>query len=184
VFFAACGALMIQFFAYHQHKIDSGLGVKFYDGVMNMFPRADVSVFIFSITYGALALYLVLFARKIEYFSALAFTFGTVQVTRILTMTLLPLDVPPNIVFLEDPFLNELIYPGNVDADLFYSGHTAFVFGMFFLSKKYIFLALGIVLGCLLMVQRVHYSIDILAAIPITFGITRLVGRLLPSFED
>jgi membrane-associated phospholipid phosphatase len=92
-----------------------------------------------------------------------------------MTMTLLPLEEPTDLVSLTDPVLYGVIFSNEITADLFFSGHTAFVFTIFFLSKKKIYLVLGSILGILLMVQRVHFSIDILAAIPFSYLIARVV---------
>ncbi len=81
-------------------------------------------------------------------------------------------------IYLEDPFLNNLVYPGNIDADLFFSGHTALIFILFFLSRNKVFIILGTLLGLMLIAQRVHYSIDVLAAIPFAYVIVRITEYL------
>jgi membrane-associated phospholipid phosphatase len=65
-------------------------------------------------------------------------------------------------------------------ADLFFSGHTALVFAIYLLSgKKWPFLLLSIVIGTLLVMQRVHYSIDVIAAFPFAWcavSLSRWIG--------
>lgn len=78
--------------------------------------------------------------------------------------------------------MNNLIYPSNIDADLFFSGHAGMVFILYFLTKKWWYALLGILLGILLMIQRVHYSIDIIAAIPIALITVRLVDLFVIKF--
>ena len=97
---------------------------------------------------------------------------------RILTLSLLPLKESGDIIYLQDPFLNNLIYPGEIDSDLFFSGHTGLILIFFFLSKKWIFAILAGTIGLLLMIQRVHYSIDIIAALPFSYLIVKLVTFL------
>jgi membrane-associated phospholipid phosphatase len=99
---------------------------------------------------------------------------------RILTLSLVPLREPLDLIFLEDPFLNDLIYPGRIVRDLFFSGHTALIFSMFLLSgKKLIFLILTIIVGFSLMIQRVHFSIDVFAAIPFAYLAVFIVKNIL-----
>jgi membrane-associated phospholipid phosphatase len=93
---------------------------------------------------------------------------------------LLPLREPETLVFLKDPVLNELIYPGEIITDLFFSGHTALVFMLFILSGyRWYFLLLTLLMGVFLMIQRIHYSIDVLAALPFAWLAVWLSGKFL-----
>ena len=70
---------------------------------------------------------------------------------------------------LHDLFLKNTFYCQEVLLkDLFFSGHTASVFLLYFLIPqkwvKRVLLAGGLTLGFLLMHQHVHYTIDIVAA--------------------
>ena len=174
LFLAVSGQLFIRFLLYHQENINRS-GYAFNDSVLNFFPRGDFSVYIFGITYSALFIYILFSLAKINEVSKFAVAYGLILLTRIITLTLIPLREPIGLVSLNDPILYNLIFDGEITADLFYSGHTAFVFVMYFLSKKHIFLVLGIAVGVLLMMQRVHYSIDIAAAIPFAYLIAKTV---------
>ena len=79
------------------------------------------------------------------------------------------------------PFLNFFIYQGTIDGDLFFSGHTATICLLLFWTVKFkwVFALFGVVLGILLMVQRVHYSIDIIAAIPFAYLSVRIVDFVI-----
>ncbi|MDC0099511.1 MAG: hypothetical protein QNL36_07630 [Crocinitomicaceae bacterium] len=174
LFLAVSGQLFIWFLLYHQDNINKS-GYAFNDSVLNLLPRGDFSIYIFGITYSSLIIYILLRCAKINELSKFALAYGLILLTRIITLSLVPLREPIGLVSLNDPVLYNMIFDGEITADLFYSGHTAFVFVMFFLSKKYIFLILGIGVGALLMMQRVHYSIDIAAAIPFAFLIAKSV---------
>jgi membrane-associated phospholipid phosphatase len=172
LFLAISGQLFVRFLLYHQENINKS-GYAFNDSVLDLFPRGDFSIYIFGITYSSLLIYLIIRCSKINNLSKFAMAYGLILLTRIITLSLVPLREPIGLVSLNDPILYNLIFDGEVTADLFYSGHTAFVFVMFFLSKKYIFLILGVAVGVLLMMQRVHYSIDIAAAIPFAYLIAK-----------
>lgn len=178
VFLAGAAAVFNCFLAQHE-KFATVQGIDFYDPIMNAMPLFDGSVFIFSITYGSILVYVFLERRKAFFFEKAAVAYGIVLLVRIGTISLLPLRPPDDLIFLQDPFLNELIYPGRIVCDLFFSGHTSLLMILFFLSNRWIFAGLGLVLGFLLMAQRVHYSIDILAAVPFTFLIVLSVENLL-----
>lgn len=166
-------ALFVQFLYYHEVRAD-GIGWEFNDPAFLVIPRYDCSIFIFSITYGSM-LYYFLTNYKIRYYgSKLMLSYGLLLIFRIVTLTILPFKEPSSLIYLEDPFLNTLIYPGNIDADLFFSGHTALIFIMYFLTKNKIFILLGILLGLMLIIQRVHYSIDVIAAVPFAYIIVRI----------
>ncbi len=72
--------------------------------------------------------------------------------------------------------------------DLFFSGHVAlpFVLAMTFWNvpwARYFFFLCSFVLGVQSLLGHLHYTIDVLAAPFIAYGIYRAVARLLPRFE-
>ncbi|VVB70535.1 Uncharacterised protein [uncultured archaeon] len=73
----------------------------------------------------------------------------------------------------------------NYSADLFFSGHTAIPFLGFLLyddkKLKYFFLFSSIVLGITVLVMHVHYSIDVLSAYFITYGVYKIGSKI---FKD
>lgn len=182
VFMLMVGLLMRLFLEHHQEKVFSE-GIVFEDPLFEFFPRGDVSIALFSTTYGALILFTIIYFKNIEVLTSMVLVFALHQLLRMVTMTLLPLKPPVELVHLQDPFLSNLIYPGNITTDLFYSGHTAFVFSMYFLTKRIHFLILGIVVVVLLMVQRTHFSIDIFAAILASWFLVIWVKRIRRKFS-
>ena len=88
---------------------------------------------------------------------------------RALTIYLVPLEPPVNIIPLVDPVIESLFYGGQVLLkDLFFSGHTAnlILIGLIVEQKmiKNILLISGVMVGTMVLLQHVHYSIDVLAA--------------------
>jgi hypothetical protein len=180
VFLLICAVLFSLFLPIHEARVD-GLLWYFDDPAFWILPAKDVSIPIFSITYGGLITYLILNRKQPFFLSRLAFSYGLLLIFRTLTLTILPLKEPETIVYLEDPFLNYFIYQGTIDSDLFFSGHTALVCLFFFLTEKWmwLFAVLGGTLGVLLMIQRVHYSIDILAALPFAYLSVKIVDFVI-----
>ena len=181
LFLAICAFVFIPFLDFHEARVDAE-GILFSDPVFQFLPVADCSLYIFSITYGSLVLFLLTNFRSSDLVSKLMVSYGLLLLFRMITLSVLPLKEPDTLVFLQDPFLNNLIYPSNIDADLFFSGHVGMVFILYFLTKKWWYFLLGILLGTLLMIQRVHYSIDIIAAIPIAWITVGLVDLFVIKF--
>lgn len=90
-------------------------------------------------------------------------------ILRASSLYLVVLEPPVNIIPLADPLLEATFYRGStLLKDLFFSGHTANIILIGLLAdqifvKRIMIIIAGIV-GILLMLQHVHYSIDVLAA--------------------
>lgn len=174
--------LFVQFLTFHEARVDA-LNWVFNDPVFPYLPLQNCSWPIFSITYGSLILYFVLEKKKPLFLTKLMFSYSLLLIVRVLTLSLLPLKEPESIIYLQDPFLNNVIYPGEIDSDLFFSGHTALIMIFFFLSSRWVFVILAVAIGVLLMIQRVHYSIDIVAAIPFSFAIVWIIEAILSKIN-
>lgn len=173
-----CVVLFVQFLAFHEVRVDAS-GWIFNDPVFQILPRVNCSIAIFSLTYGSLILYCFLERKKRLFLTKLNLSYSLLLIVRMITLTMIPLKEPDSLIFLQDPFLNNLVYPGQIDADLFFSGHTALLFIFFSISKRWIFAVLTFLMAILLMVQRVHYSIDVIAAIPFAFAIVWVIEQIL-----
>lgn len=176
LFLLVCAVLFSLFLPIHEARVDE-LKWYFDDPAFWILPAKDVSIPIFTITYGTIITYAILNRKEKYFISKMAFSYGLLLVIRTITLMALPLKEPETIVYLEDPFLNTFIYQGTIDSDLFFSGHTALVCLVFFQTQKWkwLFAIIGVTLGILLMIQRVHYSIDILAALPFAYLTVKLV---------
>ena len=177
IFLILSAIVFVRFLEYNELKCNDS-GIVLDDPILALLPLRNFSIPIFSVTYGTIVYGIFLSFKNQLLIGKFMFAYAVMLLLRILTLTILPLKAPVDLIFLQDPFLNNLIYPGEIKNDLFYSGHTALVFILFFLTKKKILLAGGITLGFLLMAQRVHYSIDVIGAIPISFFIVRMVNLL------
>jgi len=103
--------------------------------------------------------------------------------TRVTTISLIPLEPPIGHIPLIDP-LTSITYGGSnihITKDLFFSGHTSNLF-MFFLclqkkrDKQFALLA-TIIVGFLVLVQHVHYSVDVAGAFLFTYPVVLWLRR-------
>lgn len=150
--------------------IETRNGVEFHDIFLAKLPAFDVSVPTFLIIW---SMFLLLFYRAIhnpQLFLLFLWGFIVLSISRIITIYFLPLNPPENLIPLRDPITN-LFYGSThkfVTKDLFYSGHTSTQFLMFLCftkrTDKLLALVSTIIVALLVLVQHVHYSIDVLVA--------------------
>jgi hypothetical protein len=137
------------------------------DPLLNTFIPREVTWFTFGIIYISVIMVLIHLSRQ-PYQLLIAFqAYIFIALARMLSMYLTPLDPPPLLIPLEDPFVQS-VSSGVLTRDLFFSGHTSTSFLLFLCSTgrtiKIFFLICTILVGILVLVQHVHYSIDVVAA--------------------
>jgi membrane-associated phospholipid phosphatase len=165
--------MLPTFFAF----IEKRDGMVLQDYVLDAIPAMDVSIPTFTIIWSVVLLVFYRIYQNPRLFLLVAYSFILMCVLRMLTISLLPLNPPPGLIVLKDPIAN-IAYGGNgifITKDLFYSGHTGNMF-LFFLClqhkwDKIIALTASFLVGILVMVQHIHYSIDVIAAFLFTFFI-------------
>ncbi|HTF03641.1 MAG TPA: phosphatase PAP2-related protein [Bacteroidia bacterium] len=129
----------------------------------------NFSILIFSLTYLCITYAIVTHAKQPVAFMRLLSAYMFMQFLRVITLLLVPLDPPADINPLSDPFLEYTFYNGRVNLkDLFFSGHVATVCIIAFFTKnkvmRIVMWILTLVIGALLIQQRVHYIADVAAA--------------------
>jgi hypothetical protein len=162
---------------------ESRSGFIFLDPILNAIGPVDVSFTIFLVTYSLSFFGIVIVSKKPELLIKLVQAYTLMTLLRMLSLYLLPLEPPFAIIPLKDVFLRLSFYAGRENVkDLFFSGHTAtlFLFSFVFLEKKlkWLFTFGAVMVGMLLMLQHVHYSVDVFAA-PIMSYLAVLVQRKL-----
>lgn len=151
-------------------------GTQWNDPFLNLIPALNVSYPIFGIIYLSVIYLLFRLFQDPDRFLWFAWAFNLETALRFLSIYLIPLDPPLGLVDLHDPLAEIFIYGDNlaITKDLFFSGHTAtMVFVCFFLPtvrERWVAVGLSVVLVSLLLIQHVHYSLDILAAPIATLG--------------
>ena len=99
--------------------------------------------------------------------------------TRIAAMYVTALEPPADMIPLRDPLIETLGTGTLLTRDLFFSGHTSTVFLMFLVARSrrmkpvLLLCAVGVAVGVLL--QHVHYTIDVLVAPLFAFASCRTI---------
>jgi hypothetical protein len=160
-------------------------GAVMQDLILENIPSINVSIPIFGIIYVSVIYLLIRIIRLPKHFLWFAWAFNLETLLRFLCIYAIPLNPPDGLVELHDPLAELFIYGENIaiTKDLFFSGHTAtMVFVCFFLPdirERKIAIGLTIVLIIFLLIQHVHYSLDILAAPLATWMSIRLAKYLV-----
>ena len=163
--------MLPSFFAF----IEQREGMVLQDFVLERLPAMDVSIPTFIIIWSVVLLVFYRIYQNPSIFLVVAYGFILMCIARVLTISLLPLNPPPGLITLKDPIAN-IAYGGKgifITKDLFYSGHTGNMF-LFFLClqakwDKIIALAASFMVGILVLIQHIHYSIDVISAFIFTY---------------
>lgn len=167
------------FFSYIQKR----QGIILNDWVLAHLPAYDVSLVIFTIIWGMATLIFIRALYNPIIYINYVWTLIFINIARMLTITFIALDPPNGLIHLTDP-LTGVFYGHNViTRDLFFSGHTSTLVLIFLCLEKRNDKILGfisiIVVMVLLLVQHIHYTIDVIAAPPIVYMIFVMVRKLL-----
>ncbi|MBP6386096.1 MAG: hypothetical protein KA313_08340 [Pseudarcicella sp.] len=164
--------------------IQTRKGVVLNDFILESLPALDVSNYIFVILYSLVVYFLSRTLCNAQLFLLFSMTFVIETYFRMLTIYLFPLEPPLGLIELSDPFAAIFIYgkKGAITHDLFFSGHTAtmLIVCLFMKGKIQRFIAYlaALIVIVLLLIQHIHYTIDILGAFFFTFLAYFLAKRI------
>jgi hypothetical protein len=167
VAFALNIPVLILFPVFFQH-IEQRNGIQLHDILLDNIHPVNVSLSIFIIIWLMALLTLTRAIQQPEIFITFLFSFFLLSISRIITISLVPLNPPQDLIPLIDPLSNTFYGGSFVTKDLFYSGHVATQFLMFLCLQKRMDKLLTTIstisVAILLLVQHVHYTVDIIAA--------------------
>jgi len=158
-------------------------GTELNDLVLNAIHPHNVSWAIFSVIWGLGFYALYRGMEKPTIYITYLWTFIFITILRALAISLVPLNPPAGLIVLTDPLTAVFYGRSTITKDLFFSGHTSILFLAFLCLERKLDKALAlistIIVACLLLVQHVHYTIDIIAAPIIIYPVHRAVKYLL-----
>jgi len=165
------------------HHIENREGLVLNDFFLNLLPTYNVSVPIFTIIWAMGLLTLIRCIQQPQICLLFLWSFIFLSISRIITISLIPLNPPAELIELKDPLTNTFYGSKFITKDLFYSGHTATQFLMFLClqkkTDKLLTLVSTLFIGVLVLVQHVHYTLDVIAAPPLTFLVFVVARRLV-----
>jgi len=154
-------------------------GVVLQDPLLNLYNPIDLTWLIFGLIYISLIVAIVSLLKNPKQLLFAMQLYALMVVVRISAMYLLPLEPPAKIIILNDPFVEFFGSGKSLTKDLFFSGHTATLFILFLAAEKktikIVFLISTIVVAVSVLLQHVHYTIDVFAAIFFTYACYKLL---------
>lgn len=170
--------LMISFSQFIQF-IEKRNGAVLPDPLLNIFSPIDLTWLTFSLIYLSIIVFLISIIKEPDKLLIAMQAYGLMVIFRTIAMYLVPLEPPETMLLLNDPFV-QLFGKGEIlTKDLFFSGHTATLFLLFLLTEKktlkFIFLISTFIVGISVLLQHVHYSIDVFVAPFVAYGSYRII---------
>ena len=162
--------------------IETRKGLVLNDILLNHIPAHNVSLLLFVIIWSVIILSLWRAVNDPPICYLLLSSFTLLTLLRIFCLYLVPLNPPPGLIVLNDPLSNFFYGSSFITKDLFFSGHTATMFLMYLClqkkTEKCYALSAAITVAILVLVQHIHYSIDVIAAPVFTYLIFKIARKL------
>jgi hypothetical protein len=172
------------FFDYIENR--SG-GVVMNDLILRLIPARDVSIPIVFFEVTVIILFIVRSTTDPAMLITFLLAYILILISRNITIGITELRPPTGLIELKDPIAALIYKSKSINRDLFYSGHTSLLF-LFYLcankkADKYYILIAAISVGILLLIQHVHYTIDIVCAPFFAYGCYWL-SKKIPQYSQ
>ena len=162
-------------------------GIQPNDFILDHLTPVDWSWTIFTLIYSSVLLTLASNYRNPHVIAMGLATYSIVTWLRMVTIYLFTLEPPKGMIFLTDPFISLIVYPEYFAKDLFFSGHISAMTVLILIepnkSLRWIKLIATVIIAVLILVQHVHYTVDIVTAPLFTYGVYRFVIRYQKASE-
>jgi hypothetical protein len=163
--------------------VEARSGAVLPDPVFNWFNAVELNPVIFGLIYGSMLtcfIYLMI-NYPVRLLMSLQ-TYSLLLLVRFVMMYVTPLDPPAGTIDLEDPLIFVVGTGTKITKDLFFSGHTStmFMLAMLTVNKKLktVFIVNTFIVASFVILQKVHYSIDVLVAPFISYTVYRIIMLL------
>ncbi|HRI80302.1 MAG TPA: hypothetical protein PLR06_12280 [Cyclobacteriaceae bacterium] len=188
------GMMLLMVFymsTFYQTVIQPKPGILLDDPILNVLTPRDWSLTIFIILYVSLIHIIYVSVKSPNTIVIGMTTYCAVNLIRMGTMYLLTLEPPPGMILLVDPIATFLVYPDNGFAkDLFFSGHVSSMMAILLVETnkriKMVKIIGTIAVGIFLAWQHVHYTLDLIVAPFVTYGVFTVVRKVIerPGLEN
>ncbi|MDX9789825.1 MAG: phosphatase PAP2-related protein [Candidatus Kapabacteria bacterium] len=162
--------------------VEDNPGIVLPDPILALFNPVDISWFTFIVMYASVVIAIVSLLPAPKSLMLGLQSYTLMLAIRTVAMYSIPLEAPASILPLIDPMVSEVGVGKLMTKDLFFSGHTATIFIMYLVSEKksfrLFFLFSTIIIGAAVLIQHVHYTVDVVAAPFFAYGVFRIVFLL------
>ncbi len=162
--------------------VESRPGITVGDPVLLHIPPIDFTWLTFGLIYLGLIVGFVTLGRTPRILLIALQSYILMVIARVAMMYSLPLEAPAGLIPLNDPFVQFFGSGQTPTKDLFFSGHTSTLFLLCLTAQsrtlKALFLICTISVGIAVILQHVHYTVDVLVAPFVSYGALRIVQRL------
>ena len=174
--------LFLVLLANFLNYVEARKGIVLNDPVLNLFEPVDLTWLTFSLIYVSLFIAIIFLIKNPSKLIIAFQGYIILTLVRIAVMYLVPLNPPAGMISLNDPFVEYFGTGQLLTKDLFFSGHTATIFLFYLVSEKkllkIVFLISTIIVGISVLLQHVHYAIDVVAAPFFALGAYRLAFKI------
>jgi hypothetical protein len=168
--FSLCLLLAVALYIPHFFLfIQARKGITLNDYLLNYITPRNLSWFIFPLMYSVIILCLINISSLPELLLRSLQAYTLMMVLRMLILYFIPLEPERMLIPLEDPFIGKFFYSGGIiTKDLFFSGHVSTMFLLVLLNpvpylRNFLLLSTFII-AAFILIQHVHYTIDVVAA--------------------
>lgn len=179
--------VVLYFYSDFLTHIEVRQGFSFNDPVLNLFHPVNLTWLIFSTIYLSLLTGIIILIKNPLKLILAVQVYTLLILVRMIAMYTVPFNPPPSMIPLNDPFVQFFGTGKLLTKDLFFSGHTATLFMLFLVVDKkpyrQIFILLTIIVGVSVILQHVHYFIDVFAAPFFTCGCYLIVRYIRERFN-
>jgi len=148
--------------------VEARSGVIIPDPLLSLINPVDLTWVIFGFIYSSLLIAIIALIKDPFRLLTAIQVYCIMIVLRMAVMFVTPLEPPANMISLRDPFVEYFGTGQLLTKDLFFSGHTATLFLLYLVAVgkqlKIFFLISTIIVAVSVLLQHVHYTIDVLSA--------------------
>jgi PAP2 superfamily C-terminal len=160
--------------------IEQRNGVILPDPILNIFNPIDLTWLIFGLIYASIIIAIIDLTKEPNQLLLAIQSYSLLIMFRLMVMYVTPLNAPAKLLLLNDPVVQFFGSGQILTKDLFFSGHTATLFLLFLIVNKRIlkifFLFSTIIIGAAVILQHVHYTVDVLTAPFFSYSAYRIVS--------
>ena len=175
-------ALILFLYTQFLSFVEERQGFSFNDPVLGLISPINLTWLIFVSIYLSLFTGIIILLRNPFKLLLAIQTYMVLILVRIIAMYSLPFNPPSDMIPLNDPFVQYFGTGELLTKDLFFSGHTATLFLLYLVIDKkpfkQLFLLLTIIVAASVILQHVHYFVDVFAAPFFTFGCFIIVKKI------